>query len=132
MIMLQNLLATMFQDRRKNYNHSGDHPMTFNRSVRKRLQTLIGCCGFILCCHIFCFGDSFSKTLENSEDHVSDPHPSARSMFTSNFVETKSTVHFWSLWRNQNFQKNVEPLILCKNWPIDSERLNIQCDKSYI
>ena len=74
MIMLQNLLATMFQDRRKNYNHSDDHPMTFNRSVRKRLQPLIGCCGFILCCHIFCFDDSFSKTLENSDDHVSDPH----------------------------------------------------------
>ena len=94
MIMLQNLLAIMFQDRRKNNNHLDDHPMTFNRSVRKRLQPLIGCCGFILCCHIFCFGDSFSKTLENSDDHVSDPHPSARSMFTSNFVETKSTVHF--------------------------------------
>ena len=34
------------------------------------------------------------KPFENSEDHVSDPYPSARSMFTSNFVETKSTVHF--------------------------------------
>lgn len=90
MIMLQNLLATMFQDRRKNYNHSDDVQQICSEEVTTVNRML----GFILCCHIFCFGDSFSKTLENSEDHVSDPHPSARSMFTSNFVETKSTVHF--------------------------------------